>query len=137
MAHQTFFKHDMVPASVERHARKRTAEKALEDAYKVVDRRDGGRCRVTGRTTQSGAVSPEVRREHHHLRTRSTHPELVADPDNIVTVCAAAHVLFKAGWLLSEGTNASKAVRFHWAAHVPVDKRPFRIASRRRSQQVA
>lgn len=117
-------------------ARKRKdAAAALAEAYEIVDRRDGPECRVTGRWTLPGSVDPRVRREHHHLTPRSLAKKEIANPKNIVVVCAEAHDLFKAGWLVSEGHDADKVVRFHWTALAPKDLRPFEIKSRRRSQQ--
>lgn len=114
--------------------RKRAAATAaLEAAYEDVDLRDGPYCRVTGRYTQSGHVDARIRREHHHLATRSTAPDLVTDARNIVVICYEAHKLFKAGWLVSEGEDATNDVKFHWTKLAPAVK-PFRIVSKRWSQ---
>lgn len=125
------------PRVAVRGRRRKDAEAALEKAYADVDRRDGPYCRVTGRYTQPFAVDPRVRREHHHLETRGLAKSRIADPTNIVVVCKEAHDLFKAGWLVSEGTNATTpgAVRFHWAELAKKDLRPFEILSRRKSQR--
>ena len=122
------------PRAIERHTKRVDAEKALKEAYAEVDKRDGGRCRVTGKRTEPGHVDPRRRREHHHLIPRSRDKGLVADSANIVTVTAEAHALIESGWLVSEGLNAEGVVRWHWAAHVKPEQKPFRIASRRRSQ---
>lgn len=117
---------------LERKARKAEAEQALADAYEIVNQRDGNQCRVTGRFLQAGAVMAEVRREHHHLRERSLAKELVADPRNIILVCAEAHFLITGGFLEVEGDDATKPVFFHWN---PVAMRgrvkPFAIKSKR------
>jgi hypothetical protein len=124
-----------LPSVVTKGRRRKDAESALDAAYAEVDRRDGPTCRVTGRYTQPGAVDPRVRREHHHLEPRSLAKQRIADPKNIVVVCKEAHDLFKAGWLVSEGDNANKPVRFHWTALAPKHLRPFEILSRRKSQR--
>lgn len=119
---------------VDQTSRRRANKAALDAAYAEVDLRDGPYCRVTGRYTQPGAVDARVRREHHHLAERSTSPELKYDPRNIVVICAEAHRLFKAGWLVSEGDDATGTVRFHWTSLAPAVK-PFHIKSRRWSQE--
>ena len=127
----TFFKHDMVPSSVTRHQKRKQAQDALEAAYGDVDLRDGSRCWVTGRYTQAGAPDARVRREHHHLKPRSTAPEAREDPHNIIVVCAEAHQLITNGWIVVEGTDARKVIRFHWASHVKPSQRILEIRSRR------
>lgn len=128
---QTFFKHDMVPSAVARRQRRKAAQDALDAAYAEVDLRDGGWCWVTGRYTQSGAPDARVRREHHHLKPRSTAPEAKADAHNIITVTSEAHSLITAGWIVVEGTDARKAIRFHWRADIKASQKPFVIKSRR------
>lgn len=128
------FKSADVPSVIAKHQKRRSAEQALQEAYAVVDLRDGPHCRATGRHTSPGAPDPRVRREHEHHENRSTAPEKRADPNNIYVVCAEAHQLIHAGWLIAEGKPAG-TMRFHWSADVPAEKRPFHIKSRRRSQQ--
>ena len=120
-----------VPSAITKRHKRLDAEKTLKDAYTEVDLRDGGYCWITGRYTQSGAVDARVRREHHHLVSRSVDPTRIADPHNIITACAEAHALFKAGWLVSEGDDARKPIFFHWAAHVDAKDKPFTIQARR------
>ena len=126
---QTFFKSDMEPRAIRKARASAERRAALNAAYEEVDARDGGYCWVTGRYTQPGAVDARVRREHHHLEPRSLEKGRIADPSNIVTVCAEAHSLFKSGWLVSEGTDTRKTVRFHWTKLATY--RPFQIKSRR------
>lgn len=124
-----------VPNVVGRHRKRVEADAALRDAYAEVDQRDAGICAVTGRYTSAGAVDPRVRREHHHLVPRSRDKALVADAANIVTCCAEAHALITAGWLIVEGTDARKVLRFHWRPGIEAAQRPFVIKSRRLSQE--
>lgn len=131
MAHQTFFKHDMVPSSVSRHQKRKQAKDALEAAYSEVDLRDGGYCQVTGRYTQSVAPDARVRREHHHLRGRNVMPEWVNRPERIITVTAEAHQLIENGWIVVEGDDARKPIRFHWRSDIKASQKPFQIKSRR------
>src|SRR5688572_22810113 len=115
-----------------RNARKAAEAAALREAYEVVNIRDGGQCRVTGRSVQAGAVDARVRREHHHLLPRSLAPNRVAEPDNIIVVCKEAHDLITGRFLKVEGTNASQRVCFHWNESAMKGRvKPFRIVSRR------
>lgn len=134
MAHKTFFKSDMVPLAVERDQRKKAKEVSLQAAYDAVDKRDAGRCWVTGVLTETGATSAKVRRDHHHLRGRNVMPEWREDPDHIITVTRLAHKLITKGWIEVEGDDARQPIRFHWREDVPVKLRTIRIKSRRRSQ---
>ncbi len=111
--------------------KRREANAALDEAYADADIRDAGYCWVTGRYTQSGAVDARARREHHHLKGRRIRPEWITDPNRIITVCAEAHQLITANAIVVEGTDARKAIRFHWAAHVKPSMRTFQIKSRR------
>lgn len=110
------FKSDLTPVKVERHNRKAEREKALEEAYAAVDRRDGSRCWVTGKALSPGSVEPATRREHHHLAKRSTAKDRRADPTNIITVSALAHDLITRGWIVVEGTRADRPLFFHWTS---------------------
>jgi len=56
----------------------------------------------------------EQRREHHHLQPRSIAPDRIADPKNIILVCAEAHQLITGGFIEVEGKDATKPVFFHW-----------------------
>ena len=106
----------------------------MADAYAVVDARDGGYSRVTGRYTQPGAVDPRNRREHHHLSGRNVAPQDRANPERIITVTGEEHQLLHAKLLLYEGENANERIVFHWAESVEPRDRPFVIRSKRWSQ---
>ena len=125
----------MTHRAIRRHQKRRDKDAALAEAYAICDARDAFYCRVTGRYTQAGAVDPRVRREHHHLVPRSRDKGLIADASNIVTCCAEAHALITAGWLIVEGTDARKVLRFHWREGIEAAQRPFVIKSRRLSQE--
>lgn len=124
----------MVHRVISRHKRRVEKEQALADAYDVVDRRDQGYCRVTGRYTQSGSPDVRFRREHHHLYGRNARPEFRHEPSKIVTVCAEAHQLLTAHLLLVEGDDANGRLIFHWSEQVDPRDRPFVIRSKRWSQ---
>lgn len=129
------FKHQQVPKVVAKHQRKVAAQKALADAYAIVNKRDGDTCRVTGEPLSASAKVNKHLREHHHLRGRNVKPEWVTDPDRIILVSKLVHDLIGNGWIVVEGDDARKALRFFWAEHVKPEQRIFRIRSRRRSQQ--
>jgi hypothetical protein len=120
--------------AIRRHVKRRDKTDALLDAYALVDQRDQGYCRVTGRYTMSNAADPRSRREHHHLYGRNARPEFRADASKIVTVCAEAHQLLTAKLLLCEGDNADGRLVFHWSEDVKPTDRPFLIRSKRWSQ---
>jgi hypothetical protein len=129
------FKSDLPPKVLERHSKKLDAEKALAEAYKQVDARDGRKCRATGRPLTPGAVLPQMRLERHHLAKRSTHKGLVAEVSNIVTLAADCHQLVEAGALEIEGTNADGRLVFRWNRKmVAAGKEPFKLLSKRKSQ---
>ena len=119
------------PRVAARHQRRKQASEALDAAYADVDVRDGGFCWVTGRYTQSGAPDARVRREHHHLKGRNVKPEWVTRPERIITVSAEAHDLITNGWIVVEGVDARKAIRFHWRQGITAAQKPFQIKSRR------
>ena len=86
----------------ERAAKRRKLLAAYKAACQVVDARDGGRC----------VNCCALGREHHHLKPRSTHPELYADPDNIVTLCGACHQRV-------QRNCKESAPRLRWLAGIP------------------
>lgn len=120
--------------ALRRHVKRRDKDKALEEAYAVVDARDSGYCRVTGRYTVPGSPDARNRREHHHLFGRNARPEFRHDPRKIVTVAAEAHQLLTAKLITVEGDNANERLIFHWSDEVKPHDRPFRILSKRWSQ---
>lgn len=120
-----------LPRVVARHQRRKQASEDLEAAYRDVDVRDAGICWVTGRFTQSGAADARVRREHHHLKGRNVMPEWVDKAERIITVTAEAHQLIEAGWIVVEGDDARRVLRFHWRDGVKASQKPFQIKSRR------
>jgi len=119
---------------IARNKKRRERDNAMTEAYAIVDRRDGGYCRVTGRFTQPGAVDPRVRREHHHLSGRNVAPQDRANPDRIITVAAEVHQLLHARLLEYQGDSANERIVFHWSEKVKPEDRPFHIKSKRWSQ---
>ena len=117
---------------LERQARRSAEYQAMADAYEVVNVRDGNQCRVTGRFVHAGAVDARTRREHHHLVPRSLAPDRVADPDNIILVCAEAHDLITGRFIEVEGTDATKPLFFHWREEAMKGRaKPFAIKGKR------
>ena len=121
-----------LPSVLTKHAKRKAASQALEDAYADVDARDAGYCWVTGRYTQPGAVDQRRRREHHHLKGRNVKPEWVTQPDRIITVAADVHALITAEAITVEGCDARKPIFFHWNQRiVKPGREPFRINTKR------
>ena len=77
------------PTARARKAKRRAIQDAIRECYRLVDLRDRGRSWVSLKPTMEGVSSDQLRRERHHLDRRSTHPERVADPFNVITVTAA------------------------------------------------
>jgi hypothetical protein len=113
----------------------RSAKKRLEAAYAIVDARDQGKCRVTGRLTVKGSRDQNVRREHHHLFGRNVRPEFVYDAARIILVSSRVHKYLQAHEIEVEGDDASKVLLFRWAARWDGKPKPFRILTRNRSAQ--
>ena len=130
MAFETNFKPPKGSAALARRARKAEDARELADAYAVVDGRDQSICWVTGRFLSPGAVRPEDRREHHHLKGRNVRPDWVTKPERIITVSALAHQLLEGGFIDVEGTDARKPMMFHWNASMKGPK-PFIIIGKR------
>lgn len=99
---------------MQRGARKKAKQEALEAAYDVCNQRDGNRCRVTGKRLDPAAMDPAHRREHHHLKGRRVRPEWRERSERICLVSKLAHGLITAGWIEVEGDNADKALMWHW-----------------------
>jgi hypothetical protein len=118
------------PAQMVRHEKRVSARLQLAEAYVEVDRRDKKRCRVTGKPLTPGAVDEWRRLERDHLAPRSTHPELVYDVDNILTVAAAVHGFLHCGALIpvdakgEETTRVSLIAGYRWTRK---ERPPFRI----------
>jgi hypothetical protein len=124
-------KWDETPQVVERHTKRKLREDALDEAYAIVDARDRSICWVTGRHTHPSAVSPETRREHHHLKGRRVEPTWVTKPERIITVSAAAHSLITAGWIIVEGCDTRKPLFFHWRADLKPSQKVLVIHRKR------
>lgn len=117
---------------IERKAKKLANAQKLADAYAEVDKRDQSICWVTGKFLTPGAVSPEDRREHHHLKGRRVRPEWVYRPERIITVSALAHALIEGAFIDVEGDDARKPVFFHWnAAAMKGQPKPLVIVGKR------
>jgi hypothetical protein len=121
----THFKSAITPGKVERHNRKKAREDALEQAYEVVNKRDGNRCRVTGVALVAASPDAKVRREHHHIISRSRSRALREQPSNIMLCSALAHDLIEKCWIDVEGTDANGPLFFHWTSLAT--SRPLKI----------
>lgn len=112
----SMFKSQSVPGVVARATRKKEKADALANAYEVVNRRDGNRCRATGVPLAAGDMDPRHRREHHHLRGRRVRPEWREKPERICLLSGFVHELVERGWIDIEGTDARKPLFFHYTS---------------------
>ena len=120
--------------AMEKGWKKRQFEADLAAAYEVVNVRDGNRSRITGVELFPEHPSPKSRREHNHLGERSTHPGQKTDPSNIFLCSTYEHKFLTNHDLQIEGTDANKRLIFRWNPATVKGQPPFRIASKRRSQ---
>lgn len=135
-----FFKHTTVkPAVLERKDRKTAKQTALDKAYEAVDARDARSCQLRGTPLTAGHVDEWRRLERHHLGKRSTNPGERANPDNIVTMSAAAHSLAERGGLYPVDRNeepterVSKLFGWRWNDDVMKGARPFKLPKDKRA----
>jgi hypothetical protein len=126
---ESHFKRDEPALASQRHTRRKTRKQLLDDAYKEVDSRDGGKCWVTGRMTLKSSPDARNLRERHHLRGRRVKPEWRHDPDRIITVTKEAHDLITLGKIDVEGDDARRPIFFHW--NCKPKERPFEILPKR------
>lgn len=79
-------------------ARSKARAAALRACYDEVDFRSQGHCeaRVAGVCVGGGV-------DHHHVGPRSTWPELVCDPRNVLVVCRPCH-----DWIGGNPADAEK-----------------------------
>lgn len=71
------------PTAKRRAAKRRKLMAEYAEACRVVDQRAEGLCEWCG----SGSWL-----DHHHVKPRSTHPDLIADPNNIRLLCRSCHM---------------------------------------------
>jgi hypothetical protein len=126
------------PKHLERGWKKREKKERLEAVYALVDARDGEVCRVTGRQLIKGlpgSVAHEKWHTRHHMKKRSTHPEDIYNVANIFVCAWQVHQAIEDCLIEIEGDDANKRLIFSWNRRlVPVGSEPFRIKSKRRSQ---
>jgi hypothetical protein len=120
---------------LDKHHKDRDREARIEAAYAEVDKRDGGIDQVTGQFTVPGSPDTKLARDHHHLKGRRVRPDWIDKPERIITVARRTHRLLQRHAILVEGDDARYRLVFTWnRTMVPVGKEPFRIKSKRWSQ---
>lgn len=76
---------------MDKHEKRKAAEKAAADFRLAVWRRDDSKCRICSRRViRSIELRPE-RGEVHHLQTRGAHPDKKLSVKNGVLLCAVCH----------------------------------------------
>lgn len=117
------------------YSRRKTNQQRLDEAYAVVNMRDGNESRVSGCYLLAESADNRQRREHHHLRGRNVRPDWKYDPKRIVLCSAFEHGLLESGAIEYEGDDADSRVVFFWnRSKIPVGTEPLRIKSKRWSQ---
>jgi hypothetical protein len=116
------------PSVIAKQRRSVKRDRLIAQAYDAVNRRDGGRCRVTGVTLSGFSMDDKRRREHHHLRGRNVKPEWATQAKRIVLVSAYVHRLITANALVAHQRNADKPIQWSWNRNlVKKGKEPFRL----------
>jgi hypothetical protein len=72
-------------------------------------------------------VSAKHRREHNHIKKRSTYPSLRAAVKNIHLCSKYEHDLITNGWITVEGSDANGDLFFHWNDEYAKGRRPIVI----------
>lgn len=123
------------PSVLTKGWKKREAESRMQDAFDAVDKRDGLVSRISGKPLVKESPDPKLQRDHCHMRGRRVDPAHRFDPKRIFNASRYEHKLFDAHAIEVEGTDADKRLIFRWNRDVvPVGKEPFRLLSKRRSQ---
>jgi hypothetical protein len=116
--------------------RRKMNRQRLDDAYEIVNQRDGNKSRVTGCTLLASSPDSRQRREHNHLRGRNVRPDWKYQPERIHLCSAFEHGFITSGALQVEGDDATKRLIFTWdRTRIPIGAEPFQIRSKRRSQR--
>jgi hypothetical protein len=120
------------PSVIAKQRRQAARAAMIAKAYDEVNRRDGGRCRVTGVFLFAYSQNDRTRREHHHLQGRCVRPEWITRPRRIVLVSAFAHKLLTANALLPDQLDADKLIIWRWNYRiVKPGEEPLRLSSKR------
>lgn len=123
------------PRQLTRGWKKTANEARMQAAFDAVDARDKGISRISGKETFTGTSNEKVLRDHCHFRGRNADPVEKYNQKRIFTATREEHKAYDAHLLEREGEDADKRLIFRWNRRlVPVGKEPFRIASKRRSQ---
>jgi hypothetical protein len=80
------------PRLTVRVAEIRKADRAWVQCCRIVDQRDGYKCRCCLRRVVKTLSLCTERLEHHHLEARSLMPALTNDPRNVITMCKSCHL---------------------------------------------
>lgn len=109
MAHQSFFKDALTSRVAAATAKKQAADLAWRTVCKLVDQRDGKRCRCCGKRSDPDATGLLARGHRHHLIYRSAGG--TDTTGNLCTLDASCHADAHANKLRIEG-NPDVALTF-------------------------
>lgn len=116
MAHRTLFKSDEPSRLQEKTARAREEERAWFALCRLVDARDGMKCRCCRRRlVQTLSLQPD-RREHHHIVPVSLGGQ--DTKQNLITLCLGCHQDRHVRRTLSITGNAEQTVTFEQAGRI-------------------
>jgi hypothetical protein len=111
MALRSFWKEP--PKILDKKAAKRDDASTMRAVYKLVDERDGRRCRCCGTKDQV---------EHNHLIPRSLKKKQQHTTQNVHLACRTCHRLITSHWIWVEATDATKGcdapLRFEMTAGI-------------------
>lgn len=124
-----------LPAVLTKGWKKRANDDRMQAAFDAVDARDGLVSRISGKALLKESANQKVQRDHCHMRGRNVDPAHRFDPRRIFNASRYEHRLFDAHAIEVEGMDANKRLIFRWNRNVvPVGQEPFRLLSKRRSQ---
>lgn len=123
------------PSVLTKGWKKRDNASRMDAAFAAVDARDGLVSRISGQPLLKESADPKLQRDHCHMRGRNVDPKEKFNPKRIFNASRYEHKLFDAHAIEVEGTDADQRLIFRWNRNVvPVEKEPFRLLSKRRSQ---
>lgn len=123
------------PRQLTRGWKKKENADRMQAAFDAVDARDKGISRISGKETLTNTSDDKALRDHCHMRGRNVDPVEKYNPKRIFTATREEHKAYDAHLLEREGEDADLRLIFRWNRRlVPVGQEPFRIASKRRSQ---
>jgi hypothetical protein len=125
------------PSVLTKGWKKRDNLSRMQTAFDAVDARDGLVSRISGKPLLKESPDQKLQRDHCHMRGRNVDPVEKYNPKRIFNASRYEHKLFDAHAIEVEGTDADQRLIFRWNRNVvPVGQEPFKLLSKRRSQNL-